>query len=265
MTYEHLIVEKDGHIALVSFNRPERMNALNAEMMKEIIQSAHEFYDDEHVRVVIFTGAGKHFSCGSDLRDKDRIERMAEASLLMRRRYQRLGAKMVRSIFEMNQITIAAVNGVALGGGACIAAACDFRIGADDCRIGYPEVNLAMNLSWGALPMCVNLIGSAKTKRMVILAQKETAQTLLAWGYLDQIVPEKELLSAAKHMGGKYAAQPPVPAQMVKQSVNAIVSTADASVMHMDADQYLLTTGSKDFWEGIHAFFEKRRPVFKGD
>ena len=100
---------------------------------------------------------------------------------------------------------------------------------------------------------------------MVILARQETAQTLLAWGFLDQLMPENDLLPEAKRMAEKYAAQPPVAAQMVKRSVNAIASTGDAAVMHMDADQYLLAAGSKDFQEGVHAFFEKRPPTFKGD
>jgi len=265
MTYKHLTIERSEHVATVTLNSPEKLNALNAGIMTEILQAAGEFHDDEQTRVVIFTGAGEHFSCGADLRDDKRIKQMGEASLLMKIRYQKLGTRMIRGIYEMDQITIAAIKGVALGGAACIAAACDFRIGADDCRVGYPEVDRAMNLSWNALPMCVNLIGPARAKRMVILAQKEDAQTLLEWGFLDQVTSEGALISEAKKMAGEYAAKPPVAAQMVKQSVNALVSVYGQSVMHMDAEQNLLTKNSQDFSEGILAFFEKREPDFKGN
>jgi enoyl-CoA hydratase/carnithine racemase len=168
-------------------------------------------------------------------------------------------------ILEIDQITIAAINGHALGGAACIATACDFRIGAEDCLIGYPEVSLAMNLSWMALPLCVHLIGPARAKRMVILGNKENADTLLKWGFLDEVVPENQLLNRAMEIAEAYAAQPPIAAQMVKRSVNAISSALDQSIMHMDSDQYLYATSGEDFKEAIQAFLEKRKGSFKGN
>ena len=250
---------------MVTLNRPDKLNALSADLMEEIIQLAWAFQQDEEVRVVIFTGAGNSFSAGVDLTDKKNFDRLAQASNLMKLRYLKCGPRMVRALYEMDQITIAAVNGAAMGGGACIAAACDFRLGADNCRIGYPEVGLGMNLSWTALPMCVHLIGPARAKRMVILAEKVKAQTLLEWGFLDEVVPASQLMEAATSMARKYAAQPPIAAQMVKRSVNAIASVLDQAIMHMDADQFLLTTQTKDYLEGLNAFLEKREPSFKGD
>ena len=123
----------------------------------------------------------------------------------------------------------------------------------------------ALTAAWTALPMCVHLIGPARAKQMVILAEKVKAQTLLEWGFLDQVVPAAELLDVALTLAGKYAAQPPIAAQMVKRSVNAIASALDQSIMHMDADQFLLTTQTKDYLEGLSAFLEKREPSFKGD
>lgn len=245
-------------MAVVTLDRPEKLNALSAGLMEEIIDAARSFHMDEETRVVIFTGAGSCFSAGVDLTDSKGFGQIQSQSDLMKSRLLRLGPTMIRTLYEMDQITIAAVNGTAAGGGACIAAACDFRVGAEDCGVGYPEVKLGMNLSWLALPMCVNLIGPARAKRMVILAEIEDAETLLKWGYLDRVVPADQLLSEARRMAMAFAARPPMAAQMVKRSVNAIVSALDQAIMHMDSDQFLLTAKTEDYVKGIAAFMEKR-------
>lgn len=171
---------------------------------------------------------------------------------------------MIQKLHEMNQITIAAINGGALGGGACIVSALDFRIGAEDCFVAYPEGALGIPLSWVSLPLCVHLIGPARAKRFVILAQKENATTLLNWGFLDEVVPSDRLMDRAMEMAENYAAMPPVAAQMIKRSVNAITSALDKAIMHMDSDQVLLASLTEDHSEGVKAFFEKRLADFKG-
>ena len=265
MAYRHLTIEKNGTIAAVFLNRPEKANALNSDIMNEITNAANAFAEDTETRVVVFTGRGKHFSAGADLSGKYGTDTKHPETLLMRRRQLNVGPKMISSVFNMNQITIAAVNGVALGGGACIATACDFRIGADNCAAGYPEVPLGMSLSWVSLPLCVHLIGPSRAKRMVILGEKENAKTLLDWGFLDQVIPEDHLMEAALKMAESYASKPPVAAQMVKASVNAISSALDKAIMHMDMDQLMLTHSGEDHREGVLAYLEKREPKFTGN
>jgi enoyl-CoA hydratase/carnithine racemase len=263
MNYENLIVERKGHIATVTLNRPEKLNALSIDLMAEMEKVTEEFQEDLDTRVVIFTGAGKHFSAGVDLSDPSRTEGMT-GPVLQRQRSFHIGPRMVRKLLEINQITIAAIHGVALGGGACIASALDFRIGSDDCRVGYPEINLGIPLSWISLPLCVHLVGPARAKRMVILGRKEDAETLLDWGLLDEVVPRDKLMERAVEMAGEYAAKAPIAAQMIKRSVNAITASLDQAIMHMDSDQVLLAQTSGDFAEGMASFFEKRKPEFKG-
>ncbi len=262
ISYENIEVERQGHVTFVKLNRPAALNALNTSLMRDIEQVSRGFIDDEQTRVVVFVGNGKHFSAGADLKAPSVEPR---PTMVMRRRQHGLGARMIRAILEIPQVTIAAIQGAALGGGVCIPTACDFRIGAADCFCGYPEVNLGINLAWHALPLCVRLVGPARAKRMIMLGEREDAQTLLEWGFLDQVVPAEQLQSAALAMAEKYAGQPPVAVQMIKQSINAVSASMDDAMMHMDADQNILTILTDDRAEGIAAFFAKRPAIFKGD
>jgi len=264
MSYEFLTVEKDGFVATVTLNRPDNLNALSADLMHEICDVADSFEYDVDTRAVIFTGTGKHFSAGADLKDPKRAA-MADRTMNERRRHTHLGQKMATKLQAISQITVAAINGVALGGGGVIVSALDFRIGADDCRVGYPEIDRGMNLSWFGLPLCLRLVGPSRAKRMVILGQMEDAETLLNWGFLDEVVPKDELMDAARKMADAYASKPPIPAQMIKRSANVLSGGIDQSLMHMDIDQFILTTMTNDYVEGVSSFMEKREPEFKGD
>ena len=136
MDYKHLLVSRDGHVATVTFNRPEVANALNYRHLEEIEHAALSFRDDAETRVVIFTGAGKHFSSGAELGARGD----EHDPQVLRRRRKRLGQRCIQALLDMDQITIAAWNGAAMGGGGCIATALDFRIGARDCFLSYPEI-----------------------------------------------------------------------------------------------------------------------------
>jgi enoyl-CoA hydratase/carnithine racemase len=261
MEYKHLLIEKrDDHIAIVTLNRPDHLNTLNSTLKSEIEHLTEEFQRDTETRVVIFTGAGKYFSGGADLKEPP-----VPSTLLEQTRAKQSGPRMIRKIFMMDQITIAAINGGAFGGGACIVSACDFRIGSEDSMAGFPESRLGMNLSWISVPLVTHLIGPTNAKEMIILGKNIDAQTLLKWGFLSEIVPRENLLERAIEIAKEYVEMPPIPAQMIKKSINHIIGALDQAIMHMDADQHSLTMRTEDLREGIAAFFDKRKGNYKGN
>ncbi len=263
MEYGNLTVSREGGVAVVTLDRPQSSNALSVEMMREVEDAALGFREDLDTRVVVFTGAGDHFSVGIDLKDTEHHLSMT-APLLERQRRYHVGPRMIRAVRGIDQVTIAVINGLALGGGACIASAVDFRVGSEDCRVGFPESGLAIPLSWVSLPLCVQLVGPARAKRWVMTAEKLPAGVLREWGFLDEVVPPDTLMERALLMAREYAARPPVALQMIKRSVNAISGALDEAIMHMDSDQVLLALSGDDFREAAQAFLEKREPRFRG-
>ena len=256
---KYLKIKKEGYICWVYLNRPKSLNALNTENLKELTEFNSSLNEDLDSRVIIYTGSGENFSSGADLKEKQKPKTKLEA---WRKNF---GKPAIWSFLEVNQITIAAINGYCLGGAACIASACDFRIASDSSMLGYPEINLGINLNWLGLPLAVRLIGPAKAKRIVISGENENAETLLKWGFYDEVHPKENLLKAAKKMANLYASKPPIAAQMIKRSVNELTYSGDDAIMHMDYDQTLLTHETRDRKEAIMSFFEKRVPEYKGD
>lgn len=264
MSSSHIVVDRRGSIATVTLARAEKRNAVNTAMMEDLDAACRAFATDEQTRAIIFRAEGQDFSIGADL-TQERFQGGETPSLLMRRRTTELGATLMRSIQEIHQPTICAIQGIATGAGACITSACDFRIGAENARVGYGEVKLGINLMWNAVPICVHLVGPARAKRMIMTGKLFDAATLERWGFLDDVVAHADLDAAASRWAEEYAALPPISVQMIKRSINMIAGPLDRAIMHMDTDQWLLTSTTGDFKEAIAAFFERRPPTFRGN
>jgi enoyl-CoA hydratase/carnithine racemase len=165
----------------------------------------------------------------------------------------------------MEQVTIAAIEGHCIGGGAALAVSLDFRFCGKGAHFRIPEVELGMNMSWGSIPRLVALIGPARTKQAVILASDRIgAAEALEWGLAEKVVEDGQALKAAMDFAERVARQPPLPVRMVKTSVNRVTHALSDLAAHMDVDQNVLTSLSEDFKEGTSAFREKRKPSFKG-
>ena len=262
MTYKYLTLNKKEHIATVTFNRPEKANATNYGLLAELEEVSLSFRDDLDTRVVVFTGAGDNFCSGWDLSDPN-VE--YSGNVLSKRRATRIGGRAIRAICDIDQITISAWNGAAVGGGAVIATATDLRVGTGTARMCYPEVLIGMNLMWYGLPLIVHLVGPARAKRLVAGAEWLDAKQLYDWGLLEEITDNESPLELANEWAERYVSKSPNAVQMIKQSVNKISSALDYSIIHMDVDQNLYAQSTEDKDEAARAYLAKDKPDFTGN
>jgi enoyl-CoA hydratase/carnithine racemase len=230
-----LKLEKKNKIAYVTFIRTKSLNALNSQTLKELIALNKTLENDLKTKVVVYRSEGKHFSACADIKEKQK--KLSKLEIWK----SNLGKEAIESILKLNQITIASLRGYCLGGAACIASACDFRVASETTLVAYPEIDLGMNLNWFGLPLLLRLIGPSKTKKMVISGDIENSDVLYKWGFIDELYKEEDLEKKTLIFAKKYASKPAIPSQMIKRSINALTYQSDQSIMHMDYDQFLLS------------------------
>lgn len=258
-------VAKSGHVATVTLNRPERRNALSRSLMESIIAACEKLRRDDEARVVVIQASGRDFSVGVDLHDPV-LAAVAQAPIGERRRLLQVGPEMVRSIQALPQTTIAAMHGYCLGGGGCVALACDLRVVGSDLRFGMPEVLRGMNMSWRTVPLMVATFGATRTKELLLTKCYVESDRALIWGLANRTIDGSgpEVQAAAGTWAREIAASvPPIAATMIKETVNA-VANAHTAMVHMDTDQYILAQHTDDFREAVAAFLEKRDPEYRG-
>lgn len=265
MTYKHLLISRDKKILTVTLNRPERLNALNPELLSELLNLAQELREDPECRFVIFTGSGRAFSAGADLSTRggpppERPEEVAPTY-----RYKQLfGHEFMRTMENMEQITIAAVNGLALGAGLSLCMTCDFRIASENATFGIPEVNVGIFFTWGCTPRLTALIGPAWAKDLIMTGRRINAREALSIGLVHRVVPPDELISSSRSLAMEIGEKAPLAIRMTKKIVNAASAPGIGDILLCEPEMVERLYLSTDPWEGANAFLEKRKPAFKG-
>ncbi len=221
----HFVLEKDGRIATLTFNRPEKRNPLNEEIVLELEGLLHQVRDDKDVRVLIFTGTGNTFSAGADLTlvkgVTDQEERQRIFIPLGKRRARLIG-RVLRVLANLEQVTIAAINGYAIGGGWSLALGCDLRIAAEGAEFWFPEVDLGVPLSPDSTALLTAHIGPALAKEIIITCRHFKAEELLPLGLVNRIVKKEALTATVRELAQSLANKNPTAVMASKATVNAL-------------------------------------------
>ncbi len=259
MEYKHLILEREGALAVLTVNRPDALNALNSKVLEELRHAVDAIAADKELRVVILTGAGpKAFIAGAD------IGEMAGLTPVENRHFAGLGAAILRRMETMDKVWIAAINGYAFGGGLETAMACDIRLMAEGTKIGLTEVSLGIMPAFGGTQRLPRLVGPGKARQLIYTAARIDAQEALKIGLVQGAYPQADLLPAAKKLAADIIANAPLAVAYCKAAVDrGMQEDIDrAQAQEIDAASILFSTEDKR--EGLTAFVEKRKPVYRG-
>jgi enoyl-CoA hydratase len=259
MSFENILTEKDNGIAVITINRPTKLNALNKATIAELHDAFKLLDADNEVKAIIITGSGeKAFVAGADI---------AEFAHFNVEEGERLAAEGQAMLFDYVQNlgtpVIAAVNGFALGGGLELAMACHFRVASDNAKMGLPEVSLGVIPGYGGTQRLPQLVGKGRAMEMIMTAGMVAAEDAKAWGLVNHVVPQPELLEFTKGIAAKILKNSPVAVSLAIKAVNAGFE-AGVNGYITEIRSFGEAFGTEDFKEGTTAFVDKRKAVFPG-
>jgi enoyl-CoA hydratase/carnithine racemase len=259
-SYEHLIIEDRNHVRTITLNRPEKLNALGAGMPDQLREAVKDAIADDEVRVIVITGSGRAFSAGGDIRGWDGLfgKPLALKSYIGKRH------EIVIDLQRCAKPTIASVNGDAVGGGCGLALSCDIRLAADTARLGFSFARLGLVPDWGSTYYLPRLVGTARACELVFTADLISAQEAERIGLVNHVYPAAELPDRTRELAEKLAGNGPIGIGLAKQAIYRSWHLDLASELDGEENNQAITFQTEDVKEGIKAFFEKRRPQFKG-
>jgi enoyl-CoA hydratase len=257
-----LLMEKDGPIGWLIFNRPDKRNAVGIETWQLMPEYAKDLAADDAIRVVILRGAGdKAFVAGADISQfKDRRRNMDDEA-----EYRRIGARGREALAALSKPLLAMIHGYCVGGGVSIAIGCDIRIASDDARFGIPAARLGLGYHYSGMEQLMALIGPSYTKEIFFTARTDwSAQDALRIGLVNQVVPKAELEAFTREYALTMAQNAPLTLRSAKASVNELLRPSEKRDLAMLERLIADCFNSQDYQEGVRAFSEKRRPQFQG-
>ena len=259
MAYQNIILDMEDKIALITFNRPKALNALNIELLAEFADAVEAVGKNEEIRVLILTGAGpKAFVAGAD------ITELATFNPLQAKAFGKKGQEAISALQALVIPVVAAVNGFALGGGCEMALACDFVYAAQTARFGLPEINLGIIPGFGGTQRLPRAIGKNRAKEMIFTGKMISAQQAMEMGLVNKVCPPDDLMAEVKKTALDMASKGKVSLMAAKQAVNRGMDVDLATGCAIELNCFALTMASPDAKEGTSAFLEKRKPDFKG-
>ncbi len=259
MEYKNLLVEKKGSLATVTVSRPKALNALNTEVIAELYDVWRNLESDTNIGVVIITGDGeKSFVAGADIGELNKLDSLEGIKLAER------GQGLYWKIENSDIISIAAINGFALGGGCELAMACDIRIASKNVKIGQPEVNLGIIPGYGGTQRLARLVGKGMAKLLILTGDMIDAEEALRIGLVDKITEPAELLSEAEKLAGKILSRGPKAVISAKRCINFAANSDLDTGLRYEIIEFGAICATDDSKEGTSAFMEKRKPNFKG-
>lgn len=262
MAYETILVSKDAEtmVATLTLNRPDRLNTINAQMTDELERALMHLEKDETVRCLMITGAGeKAFSAGADVTSFGGLTK-SYAARDVSRRWQQVFTRLA----DFPKPTLAAINGYCFGGGLEMALACDFRVAAKRAKLGQTELNLGLITGAGGSPRLVKLLGLARAKEIVLLAQQLSADDAHRLGLVMQVLEHDAFESAAMQFAAKLARSAPVAYRLAKAILNEAADMSTRAALEAEATAFGHVVSTEDIYEGIQAMMEKRDPKFSG-
>jgi len=256
MAYETLIVDVEDHIALIKLNRPDALNALNAQLLGELMKALKAAEENDKVRCIVLTGSDKAFAAGADIKD------MSEKSYVDVVNENLFGPE-AEGIRACRKPIIAAVAGYALGGGCELAMMCDFIIAADTAKFGQPEINLGVMAGLGGTQRLTRLVGKSKSMEMNLTGRFMTAEEAERAGLASRVVPAKKLMEEAMGAAAKIAEKSTIAVRAIKEAVNRAEEISLDEGLRFERRLFHSLFATEDQSEGMAAFLEKREPQFR--
>lgn len=256
MDYQMLVLDKKDHVATLTLNRPEKLNAVNGQLASELVLAFDEVGNDDEVRVLVITGAGRGFCSGAD------VGALSEEGSLTAGID---GSSIIRRLQALQIPVIAMVNGVAAGGGACLALACDMRVGSENARFINAFVRIGLSAGWGGPWLYPRAMGLGKGLEILLTGDALEAQDAHRVGALNKLVPSAELEQETMALARKLADGPPLAIRETKLQVyEGLETDLDTAIERSGRGEAEVTIPTEDHREGVLANREKRKPVFKG-
>ena len=257
MNYKNLLLNINEHIAVLTLNRPDKLNALNHETLTELQQALELLKNEANIFVVIITGSGeKAFVAGADISEINRL------NMLEGKKFAEFGQSVFSMIEKFDKPVIAAVNGFALGGGCELALSCHIRLASENAKFGQPEVNLGIIPGYGGTQRLTRLINSGMAAEMILTADMIDASEALRIGLVNKVYPQSELQSKAFDMASKIASKGQQAIRLALKAIKVVDEVSSREGQNIEATLFALCCGTEDFKEGTQAFLEKRKPTF---